>query len=285
MTQAVVIPAPGAAPELRQLPGHEGDLELVAAELLPLDLQVAAGALPSVPVHDLRAGQNAVARRSDGALVSVQAGRLGWGLGAPIGAFASLLAEPADAVLVPIGLDPLIAAAGVSSGIAARLALTTAGVAAGERVLVVGAAGAVGSAAATLALHQGAEVIELTRASASQILSGSPAPDIVIDCVGGPLLLDVIRASGPRARHVLVGYVGDGVATLPLPLLLVREHRLMGFNVYRADADEYVTAHRMALADLASGLLTVPESRMRTVPFERVAAAYADGARVLLTPG
>lgn len=280
MTQGLVIPSAGAAPQLQPVAG-DGPLELVAAELLPLDLQVARGALPSVKVVNLRAGQVAVARTADGSMVSVQAGRVGTGLGALSGTFAERFTAPDSVVAaLPAGLDPLIAAAGTSAAIAARLALSAAECTPQDTVLVVGAGGAVGSAAVAIARASGCVVREMRR---GETLRGS-APSVVIDCVGGPTLVEVIRESAARARHVLVGYAGDGNASLPLPLLLVREHRLLGFNVYLAEQSVFVAAHQRALEDLASGVVVVPASRLATVPLAGAAAAYAEGRRVLLTP-
>jgi NADPH2:quinone reductase len=286
MTQGLVIPLPGAAPELRDIAVGANPVELVAAELMPLDLQIAAGRLPSVNVKDLRAGQVAVGRNAAGELLSVQGGRAGLGLGAPNGTFSeSFEAGRASAVLVPTGLDPLVAAAGVSSVIAARLALEAAQAEVGDVVLVVGARGAVGSAAASLARSRGCEVVEVTRDDPHAALAAAPPADVVVDCVGGPLLADVIRASGARARHVLVGYVGDGVTTFALPLLLVREHRLMGLNVYATPEREFEAAHVGALADLAAGRVDVPESRLELVALSRAAEAYAGRRRVLFRAG
>ena len=286
MTQGLVIPLAGADPELRQVAAGRGALELVAAELMPLDLQIAAGRLPSVTVKDLRPGQVAIARNAAGELLSVQGGRVGFGLGGPHGTFAeSFDAAGASAVPVPPGLDPLVAAAGVSSVLAARLALEAAQTEVGDVVLVVGARGAVGSAAASLARSRGCEVVEITRADPQAALAAAPPADVVVDMVGGPLLADVIRASGPRARHVLVGYAGDGVTTFALPLLLVREHRLMGLNVYATPQREFDAAHVGALADLAEGRVSVPEERLALLPLERAAEAYAGRRRVLFHAG
>ena len=286
MTQGLVIPRAGAEPELRHVPAGPGALELVAAELMPLDLQIAAGRLPSVTVNDLRPGQVAIGRNTAGELLSVQGGRVGFGLGGPRGTFAeSFDAAGASAVPVPSGLDPLVAAAGVSSVLAARLALEAAQAEVGHVVLVVGARGAVGSAAASLARSRGCEVVEITRDEPQAALAAAPPVDVVVDMVGWPLLADVIRASGPRARHVLVGYAGDGVTTFVLPLLLVREHRLMGLNVYATPQREFDAAHVGALADLAEGRVTIPEERLALMPLERAAEAYAGRRRVLFHAG
>lgn len=261
----------------------EGELvDLVAAELLPLDLQVARGLLPSVRVADLPAGQVAVGRRrSDAALVSVQAGRSGWGLGAPVGTFATSFPRPADVVCarLPDGLDPLVAAAGTSSVLAARLALEAAECTPEDTVLVTGSSGAVGSAAVQLARARGCQVLTHGR--------GEPVPpgaSVVVDCAAGPQLADIVRTAAPGARHVVVGYAGDGMTTFPLPLLLLGQHRLQGFNVYQVGADAFARGHEAALRDLAAGTVTVPEGRRRTVALSRAAAAYEAGDRVLLVP-
>ena len=283
MTQRLVIRQAGADPELDTTTDDADErLSLIAAELLPLDRQVAAGLLPSVRVDHLCAGQVAVARAEDGTVVSVQAGMTGAGLGAPYGTFATRFAGTGASICpLPSGLDPLVAAAGASSAIAARLALDAADAGPGDVVCVTGAGGAVGSAACELARDRGCGVVPVTRTAPA---ADAGPWDVVIDCAAGPLLEILVRGAAPRARHVIVGYADGGVVSLALPLLLVGEHRLIGFNVYRADRRVFDAAHAAALDDLARGIVTVPVERRRTVPLDQAADAYAGKARVLLGP-
>ncbi len=150
-------------------------------------------------------------------------GRDPW-LGSEIdGGFAQFVRVPsADTYRIDSDLsDAQLAAAPCSYGTAENL-LHRSGVAAGERVLVTGASGGVGSAAVMLARRRGAEVVAVAgadKADAVRALGaervvgrdadlvqslGRESVDVVIDLVGGPAwpsLLDVMRrAAAMRSR-------------------------------------------------------------------------------------
>ena len=298
--------------ELPPADPSEGDaqLELVAAEVLPLDVQITQGTNARA-VFPVRAGQSAVARRpGTGELVYVQGGPQGMGISRP-GTFASSFRAPASTV-VPLaaGMDPLAAAAGMSSAVSARLALfETGGYQPGDIVLVLGASGAVGLAALQLARANGSTVVGVSRdpgalaeiagdAVAGVILctpaqmgpavsdaTGGIGADVVVDCLGGDVLSAALNAGAPGCRHVVVGYLAGLEPTISIGALLARRSTIAGFNVHMASVESRDAATRAALGDLADGTIQMPPAR--TFPLSQVADAYAQVGgrqRVLLVP-
>lgn len=138
----------------------------------------------------------------------------------------------------------------VSHGLKDRAAL-----AAGETVLIFGAAGGVGSAAIQVAKALGARVIaaastEEKRAFALahgadeaidtdpdgwrdrlKALTGGKGPDVVFDPVCGPLFELAFRSLRWRGRHMVVGFVGGPIPALPANLTLMKGAALMGVDV------------------------------------------------------
>lgn len=136
---------------------------LVRTELLgvnPIDWKMVAGyfgneQLPGVPGW-----------AATGTVVAVGDGVRGVGTGDAVvvgpraGGFREFLTVDADLVVPrPAGMSPEQAAALPSSGVAGYSLVEHVGVTAGDTVLVHGAAGAVGSVAAQIAVHRGARVI------------------------------------------------------------------------------------------------------------------------------
>jgi NADPH:quinone reductase-like Zn-dependent oxidoreductase len=127
--------------------------------------------------------------------------------------------------------------------------LTRAAVGAGQRVLVTGASGGVGSAAVQLAAARGAVVAALAatdKQEAVQALGadvvatrdadlvgvfGADSFDVVIDVVGGdgfPRLLDVLR---PFGAYAAAGAIGGPVVELDLRTMYLKDLRLFGCTV------------------------------------------------------
>lgn len=127
--------------------------------------------------------------------------------------------------------------------------LTKAKVSAGERVLITGASGGVGSAAIQLAKARGANVIGITSpAKAEKVLNigadevlmrsdsvveklGVNSIDVVVDLVGGkqwPELLDVLKPSG---RYAVAGAIGDPHVKLDIRTLYLKDLNLFGCTV------------------------------------------------------
>ena len=131
--------------------------------------------------------------------------------------------------------------------------LTRAGVVAGDRVLVTGASGGVGSAAVQLARARGAEVVAITTAPKAEALRnlgassvvlrdadligslGRNSMDVVIDLVGGaqwPDLLEVVR---PMGRYAVSGAIGGPMVTLDLRTLYLKDLSFFGCTVLGPD--------------------------------------------------
>jgi NADPH2:quinone reductase len=124
---------------------------------------------------------------------------------------------------------------------------------AGETVLVLGAAGAVGIAAVELARHLGARVIaaasnadkraftlahgahaavgyEHLREEVMAATSGAGV-DLVIDPVGGAPFDASLRTVRPFGRMVTVGFAGGTIPQVPANLLLVKNIAVVGHNM------------------------------------------------------
>jgi len=150
-------------------------------------------------------------------------------MGIAEGSFAELaIAEPGKLVPKPANLTFEQAAAAPISGLTALQALRDgADVQPGQRVLVVGAAGGVGSLAVQIAKAYGAEVtgvcstrkIDLVRSiGADDVIDytnedfadGSRHWEVVVETAGRRTLSDLRRAIIPRGTLVIVGGEGGG---------------------------------------------------------------------------
>jgi NADPH:quinone reductase len=123
---------------------------------------------------------------------------------------------------------------------------------AGETVLVLGAAGGVGSAAVQIAKAAGARVIAAASsdekcalcktlgADATLNYSAAPlrdtlkaltsgkGPDVVYDPVGGEMAEAVFRSIAWRGRYLVVGFAGGGIPALPWNLALLKGASVVG---------------------------------------------------------
>ena len=196
-----------------------------------------------------------------------------------LGAFAELANAPAAACEpVPAGLS--LAEAGVF-----RAAYTTAyhallqrgRLAAGETVLVHGAAGGIGIAAIQVAKAFGATVIatastEAKRAAcleegadhaipyqggfldAVKSLTGGRGVDIVYDPIGGAVTEESLRCLAWAGRLLILGFLGGGPAQIRSNYLLIKGIDAIGVRIGGLqDADpERAAANMRALAELAA---------------------------------
>ncbi len=130
-----------------------------------------------------------------------------------------------------------------------------AGLQPGETVLVIGAAGGVGSAAIQVGKRLGARVIAAAstpekRAFAMQLgadesidsaaegfrerlqaLCGGKGPDVVVDPVCGPLFEPAFRSMTWRGRHLVIGFAGGPIPSLRANLPLLKGAALVGVDV------------------------------------------------------
>jgi len=123
---------------------------------------------------------------------------------------------------------------------------------AGETVLVLGAAGGVGTAAIQIAKLLGAKVIAaasseekcalcrdlgadatINYTSANlrdelKALTGGKGPDVVYDPVGGDLAEPVFRSIAWRGRYLVIGFAQGAIPSLPLNLALLKGASVVG---------------------------------------------------------
>lgn len=133
---------------------------------------------------------------------------------------------------------------------AAENMLARAQVHSGEKVLITGASGGVGSAAVRLAKRRGAHVTALASASKASVLSslgashvfgrdadlptelGAESVDVVVDVVGGqsfPQLLEILRRGG---RYAVAGAIAGPIVDLDLRTLYLKDLQFLGCTVF-----------------------------------------------------
>ena len=234
----------------------------------------------------------------------------GRGIGHNIdGGFAEYVSLRASSLVrLPSGLvmegSPLL---GCPMGVAQRAITKVGKVRAGERVLVTGAGGGLGSHAVQLAKAAGAQVYAVTRSESkvpyiedlgadmvacsgeldySEVvlaLTEDEGIDLALDTVGSPTFESTLRCMAQYGRLVLLGEVTGQKVSLSLPEIIFRDAAILGSS--GADRD-----------DLLSALQLVEERAVRPVvynsfPLERWEEAYdtmtkgAHVGRLLFLPG
>jgi NADPH:quinone reductase len=170
------------------------------------------------------------------------------------GGFATHTLAPARLCMpLPSGFPAVDAAAFIMTYATSHHALIDRGqLKAGETVLVLGAAGGVGTAAIQIAKAAGAQVIaaassddkcELCRRigadatinysrdhlrEALKTLTQGHGPDVVYDPVGGELAEPAFRSIAWRGRYLVIGFAGGPIPNLPLNLPLLKGASIVG---------------------------------------------------------
>jgi len=168
---------------------------------------------------------------------------------------------------------------------------TQAGLTAGERLLVHGAAGGVGVAAVQLGTMAGARVTATVRdphlregvgALGARTLApegfGAAGPfDVVLELVGAPNLPEDLAALASRGRICVIGTSAGTDARLDLRALMAKRACIHGSTLRARPFEDKAAAARLVernvLAGFISGDLSVPVAAR--YPLEAVAAAYA----------
>jgi NADPH2:quinone reductase len=234
--------------------------------------------LPWIPGSECAGVVDAVGGAVDAFAPGDRVCALSWG-----GVMAEALCVRASSVsALPRGLS-------LDAGAVIRVAYTTAWhalvdrarLAAGEKLLILGAGGAVGHAATELGNILGAHVIaaasthekrvaalaagaehavssevDALRAEVEAIV-GRKAIDVVLDPVGGAASVTAFRLLGWLGRHCVIGFAAGGaIPALPLNLPLLAGASVLGVNVGRFSTDFAAAA---------------------AVNFERILALYREG--------
>ena len=175
----------------------------------------------------------------------------------------------------------------------------------GETVLVLGAAGGVGTAAVQIAKAAGARVIAAASTDAKcqlcreigaddtinystenirdalKALTGGKGPDLVYDPVGGDLAEPVFRSIAWRGRYLVVGFAGGGIPALPLNLMLLKGASVVGVfwgDFVRREPQAFARDMQQLGQWYAEG--KVHPVMDQTLPISELMAAYARmGAR------
>ena len=160
----------------------------------------------------------------------------------------------------------------------------------GERLLVSGGAGGVGTAAIQLgralgarvtatvrneSLHDGVRALGATVISPEGFAEHGPF-EVILELVGGPNLTDDLIALAIDGRISVIGVGGGAKADLNLLALMGKRARIFGSTLRPRPLEEKaLTARRLertVLPLFATGALTVPIAA--TYPLERAAEAY-----------
>ena len=178
----------------------------------------------------------------------------------------------------------------------------------GETVLVLGAAGGVGTAAIQIAKAAGARVIAAASSDekcalckaqgadatvnysrenlreALKALTDGKGPDVVYDPVGGDLAEPAFRSIAWRGRYLVIGFAAGPIPSLPLNLPLLKGASLVG--VFWGDfARREPQANAAMMAELAGWYAQgrIKPVIDRTMPMRELKAAYARmGSRAVM---
>jgi NADPH2:quinone reductase len=186
----------------------------------------------------------------------------------------------------------------------------------GESVLILGAAGGVGTAALQIAKAAGARVIAAAGSAAKceackalgadavinyttqnlrdelKALTDGKGPDIVYDPVGGDLAEAAFRSIAWRGRYLVVGFAQGQIPALPLNLALLKGASLVGV-FWGEFAKREPARNAQMLGELAAWYADgrVKPVLDRVLPMEELPAAFARmaarevvGKLVLFTP-
>ena len=171
---------------------------------------------------------------------------------------------------------------------------------AGETVLVLGAAGGVGTAAIQIAKAAGARVIAAASSDEKcalcnrlgaddsinysrqnlrdelKTLTGGKGPDVVYDPVGGDVTEQAFRSIAWRGRYLVVGFAAGPIPALPLNLALLKGASIVG--VFWGDFAKREPAANAAMMRELAGWYAQGHIKPvidRTLPMAELKAAFA----------
>ena len=226
------------------------------------------------------------------------------------GGFGTHTLAPAKLCMpLPHGFPAVDAAAFIMTYATSHHALIDRGqLKAGETVLILGAAGGVGTAAIQIAKAMGARVIAAASTAekcalcmaqgadatinygtenlreAIKTLTDGKGPDVIYDPVGGDMAEPAFRSIAWRGRYLVIGFAGGPIPSLPLNLPLLKGASIVG--VFWGDfARREPQANTAMMTELARWYA---EGRIKpvidcTMPMQELKAAYARmGSRAVM---
>jgi NADPH2:quinone reductase len=281
----IAIPEPGEGEVLVRVKG---------AAINPSDIGNVAGrfkrtTLPRTPGRDF-AGVVVKGTQHEGEEVWGSAPTLGIERD---GSHAEYVVVPAQtATPKPQSLSTAQAAAiGVPFITAWTSVVSAAQIQAGETILIVGAAGAVGQAATQIANWKQARVIGADT-NADQIagaqsvvntktedlrervlqLTGGKGVDVVFDTVGGPMFEPGLRSLSAGGRQVAISSKGDPRVSFNLVDFYHNSSRLLGVDSYALTPRQIEEIENELQHGFDKGVLKSPQ--IEIVPFEKAVDAY-----------
>jgi NADPH:quinone reductase len=303
--RAAVVGAVGSPPrpgEVDDPVAGEGSalVDVAAAPLNPVEIRVAAGRHPKraePPYVPGTEGAGVVvesARLAAGTRVRFESAALP-GFGAQ-GTLAERAAVPEESLVeLRDDIDDDLAAGLGVVGITALLALERAGPTGGERVLVLGATGAVGQMAVQLAKLMGAgrvvgagrsserlervrelgadEVVQLGDGDLTEAFQQAAGGqlDIVIDPLWGKPAMAALRALATEGRLVNVGQSAGIDVRLPVDAVRNRQGAIHAISSGWTGLEPKAAAYRRVSEHVAAGRLSVDRD---VVPLNEVASAW-----------
>ena len=218
------------------------------------------------------------------------------------GGFASHTIAPAALCMpLPAGFSFVDAAAFIMIYATSHHALVDrAQLKAGETLLVLGAAGGVGTSAIQIAKAMGARVVAAASTDekcalcksigadatinystenlreALKTLTDGKGPDVIYDPVGGDLAEPAFRSIAWRGRYLVVGFASGTIPALPLNLTLLKGASIVGV-FWGGFAKQEPKASAAAMAELAGWYAQgkIKPVIDRTMPMAELKAAYA----------
>jgi len=293
--RAALVSELGRPPQVGEAPEPEGEsLEVLAAPLNPLDRAVAAGQfygghpeLPYVPGCEL------VGREPGGRVVWTFGGGLGLSRN---GGMAERAEAGAVVAEVPDGADFAVAAALGIAGLAGWLPLAwRAPVREGDRVLVLGATGAVGQVAVQAAKLLGAaqvvaagrdpkgleRALELGADEAVPLDGDFGEPTYVFDPLCGEPLERAVAAAAPGARIVQLGQSAGPAATLPSAAIRGKQLDVHGFSDFAVPAEVLAEHHQRLVGHAIAGEIRLEVER---VGLDEIGAAWGRPGKLVVCP-